>query len=88
MSTIRLYDFTTKAITEILADELAPGYVRARVEGIEGDVFVEAAGSKLGDIKHDPFSPEVSELLQIFATTFHDVYPCTVEQWEDGFRRG
>jgi hypothetical protein len=86
--TVRLYDFRTKQLTKIPARELAPGMVRARITGIDGEVFVDAAQVlRGGEVRHPPFPDAVREQLRRLYETFQDVYPKTLEEWEDGFRR-
>jgi hypothetical protein len=85
--TVRVYDFATKQIMIIPAAELAPGMVCAQVEGIEGEVWIDAKGLKEGPFRHPPFGEEVRAHLRRLQDVLHDVYPITVEQWEEGFRR-
>jgi hypothetical protein len=86
--TVRVFDFATKKVTTVPASELAPGMARMKIEGLEGEYFVEAGQiDDEGEIKHPPFSEEVRDYFRSFAATFADVYPGTVEEWEDGFRR-
>ena len=40
--TARVLDANTQQIITIPASELAPGMMRVHIEGVEGDVFVEA----------------------------------------------
>jgi hypothetical protein len=85
---VRVLDTKTNKITTIPACELAEGMIRARVDGIEGEVFVDAKTlRKETTFRHPPFDEKVRDLLREFAEALADVYPTTVEQWEDGFRR-
>jgi len=84
---VRVYDLQTKQLTTIPAAELAPGMVRANVQGIEGDVWIDATTAGQAPLRHPPFPEEIREHFRRFAALFHDVYPITPEQWEDGFRR-
>lgn len=73
----------------IPASELAPGFVRAAVEGIDGEVYVnaaEAAETCTGSFRQPPFPPEYRHIFENLAEVFRDVYPNTPEGWEDGFR--
>jgi hypothetical protein len=84
---VRVLDLQTQTITTIPARELAPGMVRCQVRGIEGEVWVAASALKPSPIRHPPFPEEVRDLLRELAETFHDVYPRSVDEWEEGFRR-
>jgi hypothetical protein len=85
--TVRVYDFQTEQLTTIPASELAQGMVRARVIGIEGDVWVAASQAIPSEYRHPPFPEDIRDYLRQLQKTFADVYPRTIEQWEDGFRR-
>jgi hypothetical protein len=86
---VRLYDFDTGVITTIPARELAPGMIRASVQGIEGDVWVPVDALKLGTSRpqHPPFCAEVRKTLRSIHRTIKEVYPVSFELWEGGFRR-
>ncbi len=85
---VRVYDFETQKITTIPAAELASGMIKAQVEGIDGEVYVEASQVRPGgDYRHPPFDEERKAVMRQLAEVFADVYPITAEQWEDGFRR-
>ena len=88
---VRVYDFQTKALTSIPASELASGMVRATVEGIEGEVWVDASQvhasqGETSQFRHPPFSEPVRERLEIIRRTLADVSPQSLEEWENGFR--
>lgn len=84
---VRVYDFETKQISEIPAKELAPGMVRANVEGIDGEVWVDAAQGKTDSgYRHPPFGRERKMLINELIFALHDVLPKSEEEWEDGFR--
>jgi hypothetical protein len=83
----RIFDMDTKEITEVPKSELAPGFILSSVEGVEGEVYVDASKMKDGTIKHPPFDAETRSLFKLFSKGFKDVYPRTVAEWEDGFRR-
>ena len=42
---VRVYDATTREVVWMATSELAPGMVEARVEGVEGLVWVERTGA-------------------------------------------
>jgi hypothetical protein len=61
--------------------------VRIRVEDSDCEVWVDAAQGLPGQLKHPHFGEDVRALLADLQDTFRDVYPRTLEEWEDGFRR-
>src|SRR5437867_3265790 len=84
---VRVYDLDTGDITTIPAAELAPGMVSATIKGMEGQFWVEASKLNQGPYRHPPFSEEVRGMLRNIQQILQEVYPLTLEQWEDGFRR-
>lgn len=85
---LRVYDFATKKITEIAASELPPGMMPAQVAGVEGPVWVDQTQIKPGThYYHPPFTCEIRREIEHIATALKDVYPLSLQQWEDGFRR-
>jgi hypothetical protein len=85
--TVRVLDLRTHRLITIPARELAPGMVRARVEGIEGDVWVDASQVRQGSVRQPPFGEDVLRVVRHIRDALLDVVPMTVEEWEDGFRR-
>src|SRR5258706_15891283 len=81
------YDFATKTITRIPKTELSPGVVLVRIEGQADAVYAESAEFKFGQKQHAPLSTELRALIVTLAADLADVYPQSLEQWEDGFRR-
>lgn len=87
MDMVRVYDMATKKVTTIPASELASGVIRAKVEGVEGEVWLDPKAVKpQSKLRQPPFLEEAQSYFRRFADLFHDVYPRTVEQWEHGFR--
>ena len=86
--TVRVYDPATGKVKTIPAAELAPGMVEAQVEGV-GLVWIDSAQAKLSsEFKHPPFEPELREIIEReIQEPLAEVWPKTVAQWEDGFRR-
>ena len=84
---VRLYDFDTKSVTTIPTRELAPGMVKVQIRGLEGDYWVDGSKLKKSPPRHAPFGEEYQDRFAFLQATFHDVYPQTLEGWEDGFRR-
>lgn len=86
--TVRTYDFDTGVITRIPARELAPGMILAKVEGIEGEVWVSARELEISACasKHPPFCAEVVKMLRAMHKVLKTVYPVSFKAWEKGFR--
>ena len=62
--------------------------VSARVDGIEGEVWIDAAQAKAKTpFRHPPFPEETRTVLRYIQETFQTVRPLTLAEWEDGFRR-
>jgi hypothetical protein len=88
-STVRLFDLETQKTTKIPARELAPGMVRAVIGGV-GEVWVDSRSPLISDdgpVWHPPLGEEVRETLRRLQATFRDVFPRTLEEWENGFRQ-
>ena len=84
---VNVYDSESRQIHSIPADELAPGMIRARVEGVEGDVWVEAASLTPGEYKHPRLDEQGKGLIREIKGALDEVHFMTEEEWEDGFRR-
>src|SRR5690349_5054197 len=84
---VRVFDSDTGKITTIPAAELAPGMVRITVQGMEGEFWADASKLKQSPYRHPPFSEEVRDILRNIQQALEEVYPLSLEQWEDGFRR-
>jgi hypothetical protein len=84
---VRVFDFGTEQIITMPAAELAPGMVKARLEGIEGEVWIDSSHLKKNVFQHPPFDEEVRDHLHEIKSALNEVYPMSLEQWEDGFRR-
>lgn len=85
--TVRFYDVESGKVTTIPAAELAPGAVRAQVEGIEGIVWLLPEKLQQSEIQHPPFEEGVREYIRQIQETFAEHRPLSFEEWEDGFRR-
>jgi hypothetical protein len=79
--TMTVYDLATGEVREVSAGEPPPGTVPCALTKIDPR---ELAPQPL---RHPPFPPKVRALFGDFPDIFRDVYPLTLEQWEDGFRR-
>jgi hypothetical protein len=61
--------------------------VRVQMNGVQGDVWVEAARLQKSPYRHPPFSEAVRDHLRQIKAALDEVYPLSLEAWEDGFRR-
>jgi len=84
---IQFYDFETKTVNEMPEDELAPGCIKVRIQGMEGEYFVSAETLKQSAMRHAPFNPEMKEQMRYLENVFREVFPQSAEKWEEGFRR-
>jgi hypothetical protein len=84
---VRVYDLRSGRLTRIPARELAPGMLRAHVEGVAGDVWVDALQVRPGPVRHPPFGEDMRQVVRYICHAVQDVVSLTVEEWEDGFRR-
>jgi hypothetical protein len=84
---VRVYDFETKKVTNIPAPELAPGMLRVQLTDREGEFWVDASQLKKSPPQDFEFGPEFLEVFEFLSETLEEVYPQTVEEWADGFRR-
>jgi hypothetical protein len=85
--TVTVYDLKTGATTTIPESELAPGMIRANVQGV-GRVWVSAAQASAlpRSVRHPPFKADVKRLIKRIHAAVAKVDDKTITQWEDGFR--
>ncbi|MBW3622813.1 MAG: hypothetical protein KY468_05320 [Armatimonadetes bacterium] len=86
-SKVRIYDPDNRSLSEIPAEELAPGMIRVEVEGIEGEVWADVSRLRKSDYRHPPFTEEIRDYLREIRQKLDEVYPLSLEEWEDDFRR-
>ena len=61
--------------------------VEAEIEGI-GRVWVDISQLRNeGPHRHPPFSEDIRRVIRGIREALHEVYPGTLTEWEDGFRR-
>ncbi len=84
---VKVYDFLTRSVRSIPAIELAPGMVAATVPDVSGTVWVDVAQLEEGDYQHPPLAIELCERIIQVRDALWEVYPQSIEEWEDGFRR-
>jgi hypothetical protein len=85
---VPFYDIEAKRVIRIPRCELAPSCVEARVEGLEGLVWVRVDQLRMdGPLRHPPFDEPTRDLLRTIQRTFEEFHPLGLEAWEEGFRR-
>jgi hypothetical protein len=86
MAMVRVYDFQTQKLSEVPAAELAPGMVEADVQGV-GRVWISSSQVRPSVKQCENLAPELLERVQKLKASLDEVYPQTIEFWEDGFCR-
>lgn len=85
--TVKIYDLAHNKISTIPAAELAPNMVEADVVGV-GWVWISADEISLaGKVKHPPFNEEKRQKLRQMKAALDEVYPKTIEELEETFRK-
>ena len=84
--TVKTYDLANKKISTIRAAELAPNKVEADVEGV-GRVWISDKDISGGKIKHARFNEEQRQQFRQLKSALDEVYPKTLEVWEETFRK-
>jgi hypothetical protein len=84
---VRFFDVENGRVVQITASELRPGTIQARVQGIEGVVWVLPDQLKPGEIKHPPFDEGIRAYIRQIQEAFAEQRPLSFEEWEEGFRR-
>ncbi|HYF53475.1 MAG TPA: hypothetical protein VEA41_04390 [Salinarimonas sp.] len=84
---VPFYDVPSRRVIYIPPEELAPGAVRAKIQGIEGVVWILADQLQAGPLQHPPFDEDVRQHIRRIQETFAEHRPMSADEWEDGFRR-
>lgn len=84
---VPFFDVESGLVVQIPASELRPGAVQARVQGIEGLVWLLPDQLKPGEIKHPPFEEGIRTYIRQIQEAFAEHRALSFEEWEDGFRR-
>ena len=88
MNKVRVFDIEKGEVRTMPAQELAPGMVPARVEGIEGEVWVDARQVReFPRHRHARFTGEPLRKIRRIQALLEEVDPLSLEEWVDGFRR-
>jgi hypothetical protein len=86
---VKIYDPVTKKVSTIPQAELGHGMVEVDVVGV-GRVWVKSNqfSVEAGPICHPPIGEELmARIRRTIMEPLSEVYPKTLNQWEDGFRR-
>lgn len=84
---VAIYNFDRQEVLWIAARDLPAGLLQAQMEGLDHPVWVDPARLGQGEYHHPPFSPEVRDLFAQLKLALDEVYPRTIDEWEDGFRQ-
>jgi hypothetical protein len=68
-------------------DRVPAGYTRVYVQD-RGEVFLDPTWVGVeAELRHSPFTAEALGRLRVLQAVFADVYPRSLEEWEEDFRR-
>ena len=84
---VRYYDVSTKRVVQIPAAELRPGCVQARIQGLDGIVWISADQVHQGPLRHPPFDEDIRQYIRQIQEAFAEQRPLSFDEWEEGFRR-
>lgn len=84
---VKVYDPKTKTVTEMAASQHTPNMVQAQMEGSEEIHWIDAGQLKMGERQHESFPEEVRDIIKDIKLKLDEVYPMSLEEWEDGFLR-
>src|SRR5438067_11981491 len=84
---VPFYDVPSHRVVKIPPSELRPGCVQARMEGVEGTVWVLPEQLHQGPIRHAPFGEELRTYIRDIQSAFAEHRDISLEEWEEGFRR-
>lgn len=84
---VPFYDVPSRRVVRIPPSELRPGCVQARVEGIEGIVWLLPEQLQQSEIRHPPFDEEIRSHNREIQAAFAEHRDISFDEWEEGFRR-
>lgn len=84
---VRYFDTDRRRVIEIPASELASTVVRVRMEGVEGEVWIDADKLTPGEVRQPPLSEALRRYIRRIKAAFQEHRPLSVEDWEGVFRR-
>ena len=85
-NTVRVYDFASKTVTTIHADELAPGMTKVRINEL-GDVWVRPEDVQPRSEPVHDFDDSIVPYIESIKLALDEVYPQSLDEWIDGFQR-
>ncbi len=80
-------DVESGRLVQIPASELRPGVIQARVQGIEGLVWLLPDQLQRGEVKHPSFDEGIRAYIREIQEAFAEHRSLSFDEWEDGFRR-
>ena len=84
---VPFFDVASGRVVRIPASELRPGVVQARMQGVEGLVWLLPDQLQQGEVRHPPFDEGIRAYIRQIQEAFAEHRPLSFEEWEDGFRR-
>jgi len=88
MKFVKILDHNTDKITEIPEMELAPGMIQVQLQEAGEVVWADPSAFKQNqEYLHPPFDDETKAVIAKIQSAVEEVFPMSVERWEDGFRR-
>jgi hypothetical protein len=86
---VPFFDLAGRRVVQIPVSELRPGMVQARVQGIEGLVWVLPHQDQLKqrEVKHPPFDEGTRDYIRQIHEAFAEQRSLSLDEWEDGFRQ-
>ena len=84
---VPFFDVTSRRVVHIPPAELRPAFIQARVEGVDGVVWVLPEQLMPGDIRHPPFDENIRNYIRDIQAAFAEHLDMSFEAWEEGFRR-
>ena len=85
---VAIYDFDRQEVIWVAGRDLPAGLLHVQMEGLDHPVWVDPGRINQGSqYQHPPFTPEVRDLFAQLKLALDEVYPRTIDEWEDGFRR-
>jgi len=84
---VPFYDVESGRVVQIPASELPPGVVQARIEGVEGLVWLLPDQLKQGDVLQAPFDQGIQAYIRQIQEAFAEHRSLSFDEWEAGFRR-
>ena len=84
---VAVYDFDHQEILWVSMDDLPARFLQVQMEGVDHPVWVDPERLRQGQYQQPPFGPEVRAVFAQLKASLDEVYPRTIDEWEDGFRR-